>query len=110
MRPVPEVIAEVLERSGWTRAELAAALDVDQSTAGRWTREITPTVDQIADIEYNLRLKPGTILIAAGYVEVEGAEAAILAAPDLEPDDRDALLRMYNAIRRPNTSSARHPK
>ena len=68
-----------------------------------------PSLRVLRSIADALNLSADTMLAQAGLIDVvaaadeagarSGTEAAILADPDLSPEDRQALLRVYRSLR-----------
>jgi transcriptional regulator with XRE-family HTH domain len=85
-------------RGQTTQVQLAKALGTTQASVSRWESDKDPSVpsfDEMHAIERHLKAPRGALLVAAGLVEVDGVEAALLADPDLEPGERDLVLDVY---------------
>lgn len=94
------------EAAGVSQEQIAAALGVDQPTVSRWARGMRrPPIDVLPDIERLCKVRKGTILRRAGYVEDNGdVTAAILADERLPETTRQVLVDAYHsALRRSGT-------
>lgn len=82
-----------------TQEVIAELVGVKQGTVSQWEAgRSAPTFEQMHLIEEHLGLDRGSILVAAGLVTVAGVEAAVLADPELEPDDRELVLSLYRGV------------
>lgn len=101
-----DAIAEVLTQADLSKSELARRLrvrgfKVDPSIVGKWTRgqKVPPEpLNVIPAIEEEAGVRRGTIFELAGYVS-DGrgltVEEAIARDPNLTPDNRAFVLRVY---------------
>jgi transcriptional regulator with XRE-family HTH domain len=57
-------------RGKLSQGELALALGISQASVSSWELGgVDLTCEQVADIEGRLRLRPGTLLVEAGYID-----------------------------------------
>lgn len=94
-----------------TQAAIAEALGVDQPKVSKWVRGETrvplwaiPAIEQLCD-------RPvGSILRMSGLVEDDmDTLTAIISDVGLSPDQRDALVRVYEVFRA-GSAEGRHPQ
>lgn len=94
-----------------TQEAIADLLGVTQGTVSQWeTGRSHPSFRQMQTIERHLGLGRGSILVAAGLVEVGGIEAAILADDSLDENELDLLLRVYRSVAVKGTGSGKRRK
>jgi len=83
-----------------TQEELAARLaelgaPETQASVSRWENGGGCDVSLVPVIDEALGVRRGTVLVAAGYVEVDGVEAALLATDELAREEADVVLGVY---------------
>lgn len=88
-----------------TQENLAAALDLDQTTVSKWIRGKTAvTLNRLAEIEQLCGLNPGQILVWAGVISAEAAPRSALEEDVLEAVADKIGLQLpagYAAVRGP---------
>jgi transcriptional regulator with XRE-family HTH domain len=92
------VIRQARLDANMSQTALAEATGVEQTKLSRWElAKSTPSVVDVANLEFALLLRPGDILIRAGFVEMPplDTERAIQADPILRDEERSILLRFY---------------
>ena len=99
---VGQAIRAARARAALTQEQLAARLeDVRQADISYWERGARPIeLQAIPKIEAALGLRRGELLLAAGLVEPEGVERAILADPGLDPLRKSLLVETYRGFLR----------
>lgn len=89
---------------------LADALPIDNGQLSRILNGRSPklALGMVQRIEQLLGVRPGHLLRAAGYVDLDGLTTrdVIASAPELTPADREAMLRLYDAWAVSDDSSA----
>lgn len=88
---------------GMTQAELARRLNVDSAVISRWVNGRAPfDHEDVARIEEALGVTPGSVAILAGYYDPTASttvQVALLNDPDLDPEDRQLLIGLYERAR-----------
>lgn len=103
-KPLHEAIREAYTGLGFTQAQLAERMGVDQTTIsrlanGRWGEAGGPTPDLLAKIEEAAGRPRGWILVQAGYVQAPGSlREAIELDPGLSKKAREMLLTLHDAV------------
>lgn len=95
-------LGRAIERHRKARAmsqeALEAASGVSQSSISQWQRgrRGVPNVNHVARLEEALGLRPGTLLIEAGFVEMPTTTVEMIRADKaLSPERREDLVAMY---------------
>ena len=94
------------EDAGVSQEQLADGLGVDQTTISSWARGMRRApLDALEEVEKICRVRKGTILRRAGYVD-EGVDlvTAIRTAPDLDEHGRQIMTTLYEVVKRSATN------
>lgn len=97
------------EDAGVSQEQLADGLGVDQTTISGWARGMRRVpLDALEEIERICRVRKGTILGKAGYVD-PGVDvlAAIAAASDLDETGKRIMTNLYGELRLPDPPGGR---
>lgn len=86
-----------------SQADLASATRTNQTTISQYERAVTrPSLDTVVALEEALGLRRGSLLVAAGYVEVGApvtVEDAIREDPGIDDIAREYLLALLARAR-----------
>lgn len=96
-------LAAARSSAGVTQEDLAARLEVKQSTVSGWENGVNPPdeIETTFEIERILKVKPGVLSRHLGYLPVEAVqvacsfEEAIADDPYLDEADRTTLRNVY---------------
>lgn len=92
---------------GLSQEGLGERMGVPQTYVSRWLRQAEPSPERVFEIERALGLEPGQLSHYLGYVPLcmvrsfADVRTAIERDETLTPNDRETVLRVYEAARRP---------